>query len=165
MIGNLADHFVARHLIRQFADDDFVFIDGIYRAHPVAATSGGLNFEQLIGRRDDFGTSGQVGCGNISGEFFVSQIGVFQQGDGAFDHLAQIVRRNIGGHPDGNASGSIEQNIGQARRQGDGLLHRAIKVVLPLDRALAQLAEQRFAIGRQLGFGIAHGGKRFGIIR
>ena len=58
----------------------------------------------------------------------------------ALHDLAQVVRRDVGGHADRDAGGAVQQHVRQARRQQRGLLQRAVEVRRPVDRALAELA-------------------------
>ncbi len=83
----------------------------------------------------------------------------------AADHLAQVVRRDVGGHADGDAGGAVEQHVRQARRQAHRLLQRAVEIRLPVHGALAQLRQQGRGIRRQPRLGVAHGGEGLGIVR
>ena len=40
-------------------------------------------------------------------DFLIAQIRVAQQADASLGHFAQVVRRNLGCHPDGNADGRV----------------------------------------------------------
>jgi hypothetical protein len=53
------------------------------------------------------------------------------------------VRRDVGGHADGDAAGAVDEQIGEARRQNDGLALGIIVVVLEVDRVLVDVLEQR----------------------
>ena len=90
---------------------------------------------------------------------------IIDQRDGRLRHFAQVVRRNVGRHADGDAGGAVQQNIRQARRQHLRLVQRAVEVRHEIDRALPQLAQQHFGVARQARFGITHGGERFRIVR
>ena len=56
--------------------------------------------------------------------------------DAGGGHLAQVVRRDVGGHADRDARGAVEQHVRQPRRQQRRLLQRAVEVRHPVDRAL-----------------------------
>ena len=43
--------------------------------------------------------------------------GLSRCGDAGVDHLAQVVRRNVGGHADGDAARAVDQQVRELRRQ------------------------------------------------
>jgi len=70
--------------------------------------------------------------------------------------LAQIVRRNRGGHAHGNPGRPVDQQIGKLRRQ-----HRRLHVPLVIGRYIIhrvqlQVVQQQRRDGRQASFGIPH---------
>ena len=58
---------------------------------------------------------------------------IVDQRDAGIDHLAEIVRRDVGRHADGDAAGAVDQEIGEARRQHHRLVLVAV-VVRPGNR-------------------------------
>ena len=54
---------------------------------------------------------------------------VVDQRDRRVDHLAEIVRRDVGRHADGDAAGAVDQQVREARRQDHRLLLGAVVVV------------------------------------
>ena len=55
-------------------------------------------------------------------------VDVVDQVDDAIANLAQVVRRDVGGHADGDARRAVEQQIGQARWQHGWLFAVAVVV-------------------------------------
>ena len=71
--------------------------------------------------------------------------GIVDQRDAGVDHLAEIVRRDVGRHADGDAAGAVDQQIGEARRQHHRLALGAVVVGLEIDGVLVDVLEQRIA--------------------
>ena len=87
----------------------------------------------------------------------VMRVGLIQQVDAGLRDLAQVVRRDVGGHAHRDALRAVEQHVRQARRQERGLLQRAVEVGLPVDRAIRELRQQHFGVTRELGLRVTHG--------
>ena len=81
------------------------------------------------------------------------------------DQFAEIVRRNIGRHADGDAAGAVDQKIGKARRQHHRLVLVAVVVGLEVDGVLVDVVEQRHRRLVEPAFGIAHGRRRIAVDR
>src|SRR6185369_2229506 len=62
--------------------------------------------------------------------------------DGGVDDLHQVVRRNVGGHADGDAAGAVDQQVGEARRQYVRLFRRLVEVGREVDGLLLDVGEQ-----------------------
>ena len=91
--------------------------------------------------------------------------GLVDQRDDGVDHLAEIMRRNIGRHADGDAARAIDQKIGKARRQDDGLALLAVVIRLEIDRVGIDVLEQRQRRPREARFGVAHRRRRIAVDR
>ena len=90
---------------------------------------------------------------------------IVDQGDAGVDHLAQIVRRDVGRHADGDAAGAVDQQVRELRRQ-DRRLAVAVVVVRPeVDRVLVDVGEQRVGGLGQARLGVAHGRRRIAVHR
>ena len=91
-------------------------------------------------------------------------LGLLEQVDAGVGHLAQVVRRDVGGHADGDPRGAVQQQVGQARRQEHRLLERAVEVGGPVDGAVRELPEQHVGVLGELRLGVAHGGEGLRVI-
>ena len=56
--------------------------------------------------------------------------------------LAEIMRRNIGGHADRNAARTVDQQVGDARRQDGWFLLLAVVVVHKIDGFAIDIGQQ-----------------------
>ena len=131
------------------ADDDRAapFKIGFARAGP--AQNGGPGRE--IGGRDDFH------------QLFHADVGVVDHGQGAVDHFTQIVRRDAGGHADGNALGAVDQHVREPGRQNCGFAVFAVVVVLKLNGFFIDVGHQKRGGLVHPHFGIAHGRRRIAV--
>ena len=73
---------------------------------------------------------------------------IFDQRHAGIDHLAEIVRRDVGRHADRDAARAVDQQVREARREDERLFLGAVVVRLEVDRVLVDVLEQRF---RRLG--------------
>ena len=130
--GDALDHRRLVHLIGNFGDDDgFAFLaDRLHldlAAHHDGAAAG------VIGRADAGAAENDAAGREIRTrhdrvERFDAERGIVDQRDGGVDHLAEIVRRDIGRHADRDAAGAVDQQIGKLRRQDNRLALRIVVV-------------------------------------
>ena len=90
---------------------------------------------------------------------------IVDQRDAGVDHLAEIVRRDVGRHADRDAAGAVDQQVREARRQHHRLALVAVVVRLEIDRVLVDVLEQRHGGPGQPAFGVAHGRRRIAVDR
>ena len=74
--------------------------------------------------------------------------------------LAQVVRRNVGRHADGDAVGAVDEQVGKLARQHERLAILAVVVVDEIDRFAVEVLQHLGGDGRQPGFGVPMGGGR-----
>ena len=73
--------------------------------------------------------------------------------------LAQVVRRDVGGHADRDAGRAVDQQVGEARRQDRRLLRAAVVVGLEVDGVLVDVADHLHRQRRHPALGVAHRGR------
>ena len=56
------------------------------------------------------------------------EVRIVDEGDEGVHQLAEIVGRDVGGHPDRDARGAVHQEVGHPAGQHDRLLHRLVEV-------------------------------------
>jgi len=71
--------------------------------------------------------------------------------------LAQVVRRNVGGHPDGDAGRPVDQQVREPGRQHGRFFLATVVVVLEIDGVLADIADHLHGQRRHLALGVPHG--------
>ena len=72
--------------------------------------------------------------------------------------LAQVVRRDVGGHADRDAARAVDEQVGEARRQDRRLLLTPVVVGVEVDRLLVDVAHHLHRERREPALGVAHGG-------
>jgi hypothetical protein len=93
----------------------------------------------------------------MHGEDFLEHgFGFLDQQARRFRDFAQVVRRDFGGHADGDARSAVQQHDRQACRHQLRLGHRAVVVGDEIHRAAIDLAQQQVGEGRQAAFRVAH---------
>ena len=93
------------------------------------------------------------------------RVGIVDQRDGGVDDLGEIVRRNLGGHADGDSVGAINQKIGNARGKNIGLDLAAVVVIVKVDGFFVEIFQERGGNLRELGLGVTIGGRRISVDR
>ena len=116
-------------------------------------------FDRDLGAHDDRAASGRVGransraaenrpagreigAGQMLHQLVERDVGLLHHREQRIDGLAEIVRRDVGRHADGDAARAIDQKVREARRQDDRLLFLLVVVRLEIDRVLVEVFEQ-----------------------
>ncbi len=111
---------------------------------------------QLLLRVENLAAGGEVGPLDVTTELRAAQLLVVEQLDERRAHLAEVVRRDVGRHPDGDPRRAVDEEIRNARRQDDGLGLRAVVVRPKGDRRLLDFRQRLVADPREAAFGVAH---------
>ncbi len=90
-------------------------------------------------------------------------LGVLEMREARVDDLAEIVRRDVRRHADGDAAGAVDEQVGELRRQHHGLEQAVVVVGLEVDRLLVEIVEQVLRDLRQPRFGVAFGRRRIAV--
>ena len=147
-LGDLVGQVVGVDLVGQLSDDealaalDLLDVDhGPLGDGSAAGTVGVLDAPPA----QDRGAGGEVGSGDPLDEgveqLLARGVGVLEVPLGSAGDLAQVVRRDAGGHADGDALGAVDQEVGEPRRQDDRLLVASVVVVLEVDAVLVDVPE------------------------
>ncbi len=149
-------------LVRQLVDDDgltltlFKIFKVATRPHHHPSASGAIGVSHSRSAIDD-ARCREVGRRHALHQLLDRRPRVAQQMQTGVEHLAQVVRRNIGGHAHRNARRAIDQQIGQTRRQQQRLLLGAVIVGAEIDGFLVDIGQHFVRDLRQPDFGVAHG--------
>ena len=108
---------------------------------------------------------GKIRSGDDVDEIVDAQGRIVDQRDTCVDHLAEIVRRDVGGHADGDAAGAVHQQIGKFRRQNPRLALGIVVVGLEVDSVLVDVVDQRLRDLGEAGFGVPHRGRHIAVHR
>ena len=157
------------HLVGNLGDDDRLALlaqglDVGLAAHHDGAAAG------VVGGADAGAAEDEPAGREIRPRYDLDQIvdaerGIVDQRDAGVDDLAEIVRRDVGRHADGDAAGAVDQEVREARRQHHRLALGIVVVLLEIDGVLVDVLEQRV---RDLGephLGVAHRRRRIAVDR
>ncbi len=167
--GDALDHARLVDLIRHLGDDDRLALLAALLEMRLAAHHDRAAAE-LVGGMDAHAADDAAAGREIRARHQLHQLvggdrGVVDEGDAGVDHLAEIVRRDVGRHADGDAGAAIDQDVGKARRQHPRLLARAVVIRLEVDGVLVDVAEQRVGGAGEARFGVAHRRRRVAVHR
>ena len=166
-LGDLLDEGRLVHLIRDLGEDDGLAVlahrlDARLGAHDDRAAPGivgGAN----AGPPEDGAGGREIRPRHQGDQVVDGDRRVVDIGDAAVDHLAEIVRRDVGGHADGDAAGAVDEEIGEARREDARLLLGAVVVLLEIDRVAVDILEQRHGGLGEPHLGVAHRRRRVAV--
>ena len=85
---------------------------------------------------------------------------VVDVGDRRGDHLAQVVRRDVRRHADGDPRRAVDEQVREARRQHRRLLLAPVVVGHEVDRVHVEVAQHLGGQAGEAGLGVAHRGGR-----
>ena len=119
--------------------------------HPAAAV--------LVGLADalaavDVAAGGEVGPRDDLPQVGDGGVGVVDQQLDRLRHLAQVVRRDVGRHADGDAARAVDEEVRDPRGKDGRLLEPVVVVGLEGDGVLVDVVEHRDGDARQAGFGV-----------
>ena len=147
LIGNLFDNN-GRFTVLAF--DNFTL-----RTNRQRSTTRFVGILDALAAHND-ATRGEIGTRENCHEFFSGYFRVVKNHAGGVDCFAQIVRRNIRCHTNGNTIRAVDQQVREARRKNLRLLQAFVVVRLEIDRLFIQIAQQLHGCLIQARFGVTH---------
>ena len=102
----------------------------------------------LVGLLDPFpavdeGAGGEVGPLDDLAQVGDGRIGAVDQHLDRLGHLAQVVRRDVGGHADRDAAGAVDEEVGDLGGEDRRLAKPVVEVGLEIDRVLVDVLQHR----------------------
>ena len=169
-LADLRDELRLVDRVRDAVDVDRLgrsrFLADVPRAAQADAAAAGLvDRLELVRRVQNLPAGRKVRPLDIARQLRVAELVVLEQLDERRAHFPEVVRRNVRGHPDGDARGAVDQQVRQARRQHHRLGLRAVVVRTVMHRVLLDLGEQLVADPCQAALGVAHRRGRVAIER
>ena len=161
LLGDLAGQRIGVDLVRQLGDDqahapaDLLRGDDGALGDRAAARAVGV-LDALLAQ--DRRAGREVGALDAREarvqQLLLRGLVVRQQPLGGVGHLAQVVRRDVRGHADGDAGRPVDQQVREARGQDGRLLQGAVIVVAHVDGVLVDPAHQLDGQRRHLALGV-----------
>jgi hypothetical protein len=135
-----------RRLERQLGNEDSlrtvaILVDLGVRTHADRPPAGAVALGDA-GPPENHRARGEVGPGHEPHEVFDGRVGIVDQVERGVDDLAQVVRRDVGGHADRNAPTPVHQEVREPRRDDERLAVTAVIGLAEIDGVLVDLTEQ-----------------------
>ena len=151
----------AVHVVRNFGDDDLLavaleFFDAGLAAHFHAAASG-LEILSDARQTADGAAGRKIRPLHVLHQPIDRDLRIVDLGTDAIDDFAQIVRRHICCHADGDAGAAIDQKIRKCRRKNRRLGPGLVVVRDEIDRVLVHVGHERRTEMRHARLGVTHG--------
>ena len=125
-------------------------------AEPDRSRPRSVDLLDLLGRVENLPAGREVGPLDVAAQLRVADILVVEQLHERRADLAEVVRRDVRGHADGDARRAVDQQVRQPRRQDDRFGLRPVVVGPEGDGRLIDFGEKLVADARQAAFGVAH---------
>ena len=118
--------------------------------------AGPVDLLQLVRRIQDVAAGRKIRALHPAAQLQRRQIGIVEQLDQRRADLVEVVRRDVGGHADGDAGAAVDEQVRHARRQHDRLALRAVVARPERDGFLLDLLQHFVGEAREAAFGVAH---------
>ena len=148
------------HVEGDLGDDDLlavaVFHDLSLATNAHAAVAGLHVLADAVGAEDDAARR-EVRAFDVGLQLCAGDLRIVDLGAHGIHHLAEIVRRHVGGHAHGDAGATIDDEIWKRRRKHRRLSETFVVVRDEIDGLLLHVRHQGAAQMRHAGFRITHG--------
>ena len=108
------------------------------------------------GAAEDRAAGREIRTGDDLHQLLDRHVRLVHQRQRGVDRLAEIVRRDVGRHADGDAAGAVDEEVGKARRQHRRLLLLLVVVGLEVDGVLVEILEHRHRDLLEPRLGVSH---------
>ena len=161
--GDLLDHAAVAALADlegQLGDDDRLLalldrLDVRLCLHANPPTTGRIGVANPVAAEDRSGGR-EVRALQVLHQALDVDIRIVDVGERRRHHLAQVVRRDVGRHPDRDPGAAVHEQVREARRQDERLLPGAIVVGGEVDRVLVDVAQHLGGQRVEARLGVPH---------
>ena len=169
-LGHLRDHALVAALldaVRELADHDrraaAALLLGVRAgAHDHAAAAGAVRLLDPLAAEDDR-AGREIGALDVLGQLLDVGGRVVDQRDERVDDLAEVVRRDVRRHADGDPGRAVDEQVREARREHLRLLARLVVVRPEVDGVGVDVAEELARHLREPALGVPLGGGRVAV--
>ena len=139
LLFDFGQNFLSAGIGRQFGNDYAPlaarqFFHFITCTYPHAAAAAFVNIQQFLAAGNDLAAAGKIGALDVFHQTGGIERRLFQQRNRRFGNFGKVVRRDFGGHADGNAGCAVEQHHRQSGRQLHRLFKGAVVIRYEIDR-------------------------------
>ena len=153
--------------VGNLGDDDLLlaaagFLD-VGLAADFERTAPGRRVGADAGKPEQIAARGKIRPLDVGEDFLGGDVGVVHLRAHGVDDLAEVVRRDVGGHADGDAGAAVDEQVRERRRENGRVGGRLVVVGDEVDRVLLHVVHQRRAEVGQARLGVTHGGGRIAL--
>ena len=146
LFGDLLDHRGLVHLVWDLVDDDGPAILADLFHVLLASDDNGtaplkVGFARAGPAQHDT-PCGKVGTGNIFDQILDREVRIIDQRQRRVTNLAEVMRRDVRRHANGDTPGAIDQHVRETRRQNNRFAVLAVVVQLEIDGVLVDILQQ-----------------------
>ena len=131
------------------------------RPRPVLYAAG------MLGLAEDVSAGGEVGAEDVlQTQFEVGTrlvLGFVDERDAGVDDFGEVVRRDVGGHADGDAGAAVDEEVGDAGGKDGGFERGLVVVGGEVDGVGVDVCEHLAGDAGEARLGVTHGGGRIAI--
>ena len=147
-------------LVRNFRDHDgalavLAFVHAAFRTHCQASATCLVRIHDTFTAHDD-AASREIRTRHDAHKFLGSHRRIIQHQACCIDSFAQIMRRDIRCHTDGDTVATIDQQVRESRGKNDRFLQALVVVRLEINGLLIKVAQELHGRFVQASFGVAH---------
>ena len=161
-IGDLLLDHLHRGLVRELGDDDAVadaaLFDLGHRAHFDGAPPGPISVEDALAAQNE-GAGREVRALDERHELVGCGLGVVQHVNGGVDHLAHVVRRDVGRHAHCDALRTVDEQVGEPSGQDARLFVGAVVVGDHVDGLFVDVGHQLECERSEATLRVPHGSR------
>ena len=165
-VGDLLDQAAVPALADlegQLGDDDRLLaltdrLDVSLGLHPHPPAPGGVRVTDALAT-EDRARRREVGALDVAHQALDVDLRIVDVGDRGGDDLAQVVRRDIGGHAHGDARTAVDEQVREAGREHDRLLARPVVGGREVHRLRVDVPQHLGGQALEARLGVAHGGR------
>ena len=168
-LGDPLDQRGAIHVVRNLGDDDLLlaaldFLDAGFAAHLHAAAAG---LEILLDAVEaaDRAAGREIRPLHMLHQLLERDVRIVDLRANAVDDFAEIVRRHVRRHADGDAGAAVDEQIRKRRGENGRLGPRFVVVRNEIDRVLVHVGHERGAEMRHARLGVTHRRRRIAFDR
>src|SRR5439155_4348491 len=118
-----------------------------------------INLAQAAAVGQHLPTQGKIRAFDSVEKLSGGGVGMIDHVHRGVDNLGQVVRRDVGGHADGDSRGAVDKQIGELSGENDGLFTGAVIIGPRVHGPLPQLGHEPLGQGRELGLGVPISGR------
>ena len=165
-LSNIFDEFSLIDAVGYFGDDDGVVLcaglDFGFCTHDHASSSGFVGTLDAL-HAHDVASGREVGCFDVMHQIFDCQFGVIDECDASVDDFSEVMGRHVCCHTDGDAAGTIDEEVGDAGRHDGRFVECVVEVAVHVHRFFVDVLHHGFTDCRETRFGVTHGGCRVAV--